>query len=99
MGVHRPTDFDITYRAGTKKYPDGPVNRNARYVIRPRVVITDLRNRTDPAEIVPQRVFSMSKIPKKDRQRARALLAHCKSRIEIMRIRREFLIENSLSYS
>lgn len=53
MGVHRPTDFDIMYHAGTKKYPGRPVNRNARYVIRPRVVIIDLRNRTDPAEIVP----------------------------------------------
>lgn len=51
MGVHRPPDFDITNRASTKKYPDSPVNRYARYVIRSRVVITDLRNHA--AEIAP----------------------------------------------
>lgn len=47
MGIQRPPDFDITNRASTKKYPDSPVNRYARYVIRSRVVITDLRNRAD----------------------------------------------------
>lgn len=52
MGVHRPPDFDITNRVSTEKYPVvRPVNRYALYVIRSRVVITDLRNRAD--EIAP----------------------------------------------
>jgi len=51
MGVHRPPDFDITNHTSTKKYSDSPVNRYARYVIRSKVVITDLRNRVD--EIAP----------------------------------------------
>lgn len=52
MGIHRPLDFDITNRAGTKKYADGscePIRAICNSP--PGVVITDLRNRAD--EIAP----------------------------------------------